>query len=323
MKFPVIKAFGATIAYLAQHAVDLLKALWLPVTLLVGVQLYAMTPFLAAASSWMELASSSAALGKTPLPPESAPVLAEFGKWGLILMAGSAIAYPMMTVASLRHVVRGDALKSPFYLRYSGDELRVLAAYVLITIMIIVISLVGGLAGAVTVVILSLVMPQARQLFSALAELAVNLVTLWFRVRLSTLYPASIATGTIGFGAAWAAAKGSALSLFCFWVLIGVALAPIAIAAAAPFAGELLPLFSRIIEAGEDTAKAREAVIAILNAIGGLYSSESPSFALFAALLFAATLLSTAGVNVAAGIAWRYLTDGQRPSQAGAEALAA
>lgn len=317
MKFPVIKAFGATFAYLAQHAVDLVKALWLPVALLVGLQFYAMTPL-------FEAISSVIALGDNPDPAEAAPLLGELGKWGLVLTAGSAVAYPMMTVASLRHVVRGDELKTPFYLRYGGDELRVLAAYILLSAMIIVISIVGGLAGSVIVLVLSLALPQARALLNGLAELAVNIVTIWFRLRLSALYPASIATGTIGFGASWSVTKRHAWALFSFWMLTGIALAPLIVAVSAPFAGEFFPLFQKLSEAGEDAAAMRQAIIPILDAVGKLFSPESPSFALFAPLFFVWTMVSTAAFNVAAGISWRYLTESDRPrAPAASEAMAA
>lgn len=316
MGFPVIRAFSATFAYLMRHGADLLKALWLPVGLIVALQLYVMPSFFSSLSSII-------ALGENPEPSEAASALGDLAKWGLVLTAGSAIAYPMITVASLRHVVRGDELKAPFYLRYGGDELRVLAAYILISIMVILISVVGGLGATIVVMVLTLVAPQARQLLSVIGEFAVNLVSVWFRVRLATLYPASLATGTIGFGAAWASTKGSAWSLFFFFVLVGLALLPFAVLVTAPFAGEFFPLFRRLAEAGQDTLAAREALIPMLDAFGKLYSPENPSFALFVPLLFVSTLVSSAVLNVASGIAWRFLTDGGPGRQAAAQSIAA
>lgn len=315
MKVPVIKAFGATFAYLAQHAVDLAKALWLPVALLVGLQLYAMAPFFGAISSLI-------ALGENPDPAEAAPLLGELGKWGLVLTAGSAVAYPMMTVASLRHVVRGDELRAPFYLRYGGDELRVLAAYILLSAMIVLISIVGGLAASVAAMVFALVSPQARALANSLGELVLNVVLTWFRLRLCVLYPASVATGTIGFGVAWSVTKGCAWSLLFFWILIGLVLLPVA-ALMAPFAGDLIGMIMKLSEVGADKDAAREAAIPILQELSRLFGRENPAYAAFAFVLFIVTMATTAVTNVAAGIAWRYLTDRQKPPQAGAEALAA
>ncbi|OFX05243.1 MAG: hypothetical protein A3E78_06885 [Alphaproteobacteria bacterium RIFCSPHIGHO2_12_FULL_63_12] len=315
MKFPVIKAFGATFAYLAARWLPLAKALWFPVALLVGLQLYTMTPLMTATSSII-------GLGENPDPAEAATLVGELGKWGLVMIAGSAVAYPMMTVASLLHLVRGEELKAPIYLRYGGDELRLLAAYILLSGMLLVISIVGGLGATVVVVIVSLVLPQARAFLNSLAEIAVNLATIWFRLRLSVLYPASISTGTIGFGASWEITKGHAWPLFFFWVLISLAVTPLIVIMSAPFAGEFFPLFQRLSEAGADQAQARQAIIPILDAIARLFSPENPSFALFAAVLFAATLATTAVFNVAAGISWRFLTDRDAAPSA-AQAMAA
>ena len=316
MKYPVFKAFGATFAYLAARWLHLVKALWFPAALLVGLQLYTMTPFLTAVSSII-------GLGENPDPAEATVHLGELGKWGLLMMAGSAVAYPMMTVASLVHIVRGEELKAPIYLRYGGDELRVLASYLLLSAMLLVISIVGGLGATVIVVIFSLALPQARAFLNSLAEFAVNVAAMWFRLRLSVLYPASISTGTIGFGASWAITNGQAWRLFFFWALIGAALTPLIVAMSAPFAGEFFPLFQRLGEAGEDQAAVRAAVVAILDAMAKLFSPENPSYAMLAVALFAGTMATTAAFNVAAGISWRYLTDSGKPSAAGAQAMAA
>jgi hypothetical protein len=316
MKFPVIKAFSATFAYLARHGVDLAKALWLPAALAIAIQLYAMPPLFSSLASMV-------ALGDNPDPAQAAPILGAFGKWIFILLVGSAIAYPMMAVASLRHIVRGDRLTMPFYLRFGGDELRILAAYVLLSLMIIVITIVGGLAASAIALVLALVLPNSRELANSLGEMALNIAITWFRLRLCVLYPASLATGTTGFGVAWSATKGQAWPLFFFWVLICLALAPVAIATMAPFAGDMLPLFGAIYEAGEDPAAARAAVIPILEAVSRLYSPQNPAYALFVTLLFAATVVMTAVINVAAGIAWRYLTEDDAPAQGSSQAMAA
>ena len=316
MNFPVLKAFGATFAYLASRWLELTKALWFPALLLVGLQIYTMAPFMSAASSIISL-------GENPDPAEAEAHLGALGKWGLVIIAGSAVAYPMMTVASLLHLVRGEELKAPIYLRYGGDELRVLAAYILLSVMIILISIVGGLAATVIAVIISLVLPQARALLNSLAEIVVNLVTIWFRLRLSVLYPASIATGTIGFGASWAITKGHALKLFLFWVLIGLSIAPLGVLLSAPFAGDFFPLFQRVSEAGQDQAAVRQAIVPLIDAIARLYSPQSPGFALFAAALFAGTMATTAVFNVASGISWRYLQEQGKPAAGAAQAMAA
>ena len=301
MKFPVIKAFSATLAYLARHAVDLLKALWLPTLLLIVLQFYALAPMLGALSSIV-------ALGDNPDPAEAVALLGDFAKWGGVLMVGSAIVMPMMTVASLTHLIRGEESRLPFYFRYGGDELRVLAAYVLLTLMVFVIGLVGGLASSVIVLLFRLVGPQASDAAADIADLLVNVVTFWFQLRLCALYPASIATRRIGFDVAWRTTGGQVARLLGFWLLTGLVIGPFAIVIAALIGGDLFPLLAKIVEAGDDQAAARAALIPVLDELKRIYSPDNPSIALFAPALFVTTLASTAIANVAAGTAWRYLT---------------
>lgn len=316
MKFPVIKAVGATFAYLGRHAVDLAKALWLPSALLVALQLYATAPL-------FEAMAALISLGEHPEPTEAAAALGGLGKWALVMMAGSAIAYPMMTSASLIHIVRGETLKAPFYLRYGGDELRLLAAYILLSVMIIVLSVVAGLAVTVFVTVFALVLPGARPFANWLGDLGLNIALAWFRLRLSVLFPASIATGTTGFGVAWSITKGNSWGLFFFWVLIGFALAPIGLVFA-PFFGGVFSEFSKLMEAGEDTAAVRESVISILREMSRLFSAENPGLPVFAVVLLATTMAATAVINVAAGIAWRLLTGSEKPrSPAASNVMAA
>lgn len=310
MRFPVLKAFGATFAYLARHAFDLLKALWLPTALVTALQCYALPPLFSSLASLV-------ALGENPEPSEAAAVLGEMGKWMLILLAGSALLFPMMTVASLAHIVRGDERRTPFYFQYGGDELRVLAAYVMFSIMILLISLVGGLAAAVLAFVIALATRQPQEAAGGLGEFIVNIAIAWFRLRLSVLYPAAISTRTIGLGVAWTATKGQVWRLLGYWILVGVIVLPVGVALLAPFAGDLIALLMRLSEVGADQAAARAAIAPILEEGGRLFRLDGPSDVLFAAALFLATLATTAITNIAAGTAWRYLTDREDRAAAG------
>lgn len=308
MKLPVMTAFGATLAYLARHASDLARALWLPGLLLVALQLYAMPPFFAALASLLDL-------GPNPDPAAASELVGEFGKWLAILAVGSAVFYPMLTVASLIHLVRGEQPRTPFYLQYGGDELRVLAAYILLSLMIIAISIVGGLVASVIALLVALVLPQARAMASTLGELALNIVLAWFRLRLSVLFPAVVSTRTMGFGAAWLATKGNVWRLLGFWILVGIILAVVGLLVIAPFAGDFVPLFEQMMQVGDDEEAARAVVAAFIRAMADLYSHENPVFAIFAAALLAGTIVSTAIMNAAGGIAWRFLTDRAAPAK--------
>ena len=302
MKFAVMTAFSATFAYLARHAVDLLKALWLPTALTVALQLYAIGPLMMALAGLL-------ALGDNPDPAAALAASAGVGKWALILTVGYALLYPMMTAASLVHLVRGDQVKAPVYLRFGGDEARVLAAYSLLSGMLILISLIGELAAAVIGSVLGLLAPAVGGVARWLADLVVNVATIWFQLRLSVLYPASISTRTIGLGVAFAATKCNVWRLFGFWLLVGLVAAPAALLLMSPVIANFYPLAAKVSAAGADPAAVRAALIPLLNEIGRLFTPSHPMYWLFAALLFVTTLLTTAVANAASGTAWRYLTD--------------
>lgn len=313
MRLPVLKAFSATFAYVFRHGGDLAKALWLPALLLVAVEFYAMPPFFSGLGALIELGEGAA-------PEDVAPVLLEILKWAFVLTVASAILYPMMTVASLRHLVRGETLAAPFYLRFGGDEARVLAAYILVSVMLLLIQLVGELAVAALALVFAVAGGAARDLVKGLGEIAVNIATIWFRLRLSVIFPASLAGRTIGLAAAWTATKGRVWSLLAFWILIGLVAAPLALVLLAPVLGELLDPLEALRKAGADPEEARAAVVPLLDAIARLFTPGEPAFWIFAPLLYALTIASAAITNVAAGTAWRYLSDGAPPPASAEEA---
>ena len=64
---------------------------------------------------------------------------------GLIYLS-AAIAYPMMIAGALKHVVRGEAPRMPFYLSYGLDEIRILLSYIILVIMVSLVAFVGVFA---------------------------------------------------------------------------------------------------------------------------------------------------------------------------------
>lgn len=302
-----MKAYRATFAYLARYWLDLVKALWLPAALMTAIQLYSAAPLFTAMSNVI-------ALGENPDPGLAAAELTVMGKWLLISLAGAAVAYPMMTVASLGGIILGERLKTPFYLRYGADELRVLAAYVLLVMMLMVIGLVGGLGVALIIAMASVILSAARGLISSLIDLAFNIAITWFRVRLSVLYPATVAKGVIGFNAAWSATRGQALRIFFFYVLVGLTWLPLGLLIAAPFVGRFVPLLSALGDAGVDKAAQRAAMTPILTELAALFAPAGAHFPVLALLLFVGTMVSAAVTNIASGTVWRYLTDRAAPT---------
>lgn len=317
MRFPVFKAFGAALAYLAGHALLLLKALWLPALLLIAAVTAVMPGYLDAAIAVL-------GLGLNPDPNEVLAVMPPVMRAGGILMLASAVLYPMMMVAALRHVVRGDDMKAPFYLGFGGDELRTLGAYVLIFIMMIVVYLVFVLALLVVGGVLSLVSPALGGVAALIASIAGIIGFLWFLMRLSVTFPAILATRSFGIAQSWRATKGNSARLLGYWTLIFILMMIAGGVYFSIFLADFFPLYGEIFEAGADQAAAQEVNRKMLELQREYYDMGNAKFWPFAIGTYFYTIVMTALMSVAAGIAWRYLTDREGPgAEASRTALAA
>lgn len=293
MNFRILKSLAATFAYLAGHWPLLLKAMWLPALAMVALQLYA-APQLFTGLAEMIL------LGPNPAPEKATAAFASLGGALIWYVVSGFIFFPMLTVASLRHIIRGEEQAAPFYLNYGADETRIMAANFLFNLMIIVISIVGELVVNVLAAVFLLL--GAVGAARSVGAVAVNLVTAWFQVRMSTLFPAVIATRTLGFGEAFAVTRRDWLALAGYWILIGLAVLPLAAVFLAPMA---LPVMNDMlaIKSNDPASTA-----AFLKALAASLDPKSAGFWIAAAAVFLLTIAVNAIVNIAGAVAWRYLS---------------
>lgn len=314
MKLPVFKAFGATIAYLVRHAPTLLAAMWVPALLLIAGTAYAMPQYV---ESVLAISSADPEAGIPSFPPE---FIRSMG----IMMGAGALFYPMLTVASLRHLVRGDELKAPFYLSFGGDEIRIIAAYLLFMLMFVVVYIVFLLGFLVVTLVLSLLSKAVGGVIALIGVFAGMIAMFWFLLRLSLIIPAAIATRRIGIVESWHATKGNSWRLLGFWILMSLVMfVAVGVYMALALPG-MFEFYAGIFEAGADQAAAEEAQLKMLELQRDLYDPSKPGFWPFIAGTYVYTIAITALMNTASGTAWRYLTDRDRPrSEASAEALAA
>jgi len=294
MGFRVFKALAATFAYLAAHWLLLLKAMWLPALAVTGLQLYAAPGLFGALAEF-------ALLGPNPAPEAAAAAFSRLGAAGVFYLIAGLIFFPMLTVASLRHIVRGEAPRLPFYFAYGADETRIMGANFLFNMMIVVIAVVADLAVGVLVAVLGLLGPAAAGALKSAGSMLTQLATGWFQVRLSPLFPAVMATQTLGFGVAWNATRAVWIGVAGFWILIGLVVAPIIVIfflpIALPFAADLAA-----IQNGDAAA-----VAAFFQKLSAALSPDAPGFLVAAVALCAMTLAVNAIVNIASAVVWRYL----------------
>jgi hypothetical protein len=300
MNFRVFKAFAATFAYLAGHWPLLLKAMWLPALIITGLQLYA-------APSLFNGLAELALLGPNPAPEAATAAFRTFGGSLIWYVVAGFIFFPMLTVASLRHIIRGEDLRAPFYLNYGADETRVMAANFLFNLMIVVISIVGELVVGVLAAAFLLFGAGAGAAARSIGALGVNAATAWFQLRMSTLFPAVIATQTLGFGEAWVSTRRGWLALAGYWILIGVVILPAIAVFLLPM---ILPVAGDLAGLGAGDASS---MASLLQKLADSLDPKAAGFWVTAAAIFVMTLIVNAIVNVASAVAWRYLSsEGER-----------
>ena len=294
MRFRVLRAFAATFAYLAGRMAPLLKAMWLPALILSGLQIYAAPALLGALADF-------AVLGPNPDPETATAAISRLGGAMIFYLVAGLIFFPMLTVASLRHIIRGEELSLPFYFNFGPDETRIMGANFLFNLMVIVVALVADLVVGVFIAAASFAGQAAAGVVKSVGSILSQAATSWFQVRMSVLFPAVIATRTLGVGVAWDITRREWLALIFFWILIGLVIIPVILILLAPvwapLAGDIASL------QGDDAASAS----ALLRKLSAALSPTSPGFWMAAAGMALMTLVINAIVNVASAVAWRYL----------------
>ncbi|MEQ8935936.1 MAG: hypothetical protein RIE56_09125 [Amphiplicatus sp.] len=299
-KLPVFTAFFAALAYLAAHALTLLKIMWLPALALIAA--------LAALMPSVLDAQLTAAGGESADP---ATVLAAMGamfkSMGLLYLV-MAIVYPMMIAGVLKHIVRGETPTLPLYLGYAGDELRVLGSIVLVIIMTVIVYVVGVLAIVALGLGLSAVSPALGGILGFVAALVFICAFIWFLLRLSVALPAAVGARTVGVTESWRMTKGNVWSLLLYWVLWVIVLIPVASVFMAVAMPDLMGVYGEMIAAGQDPA-AQEAVSQrMLQMQRDMWDMSKPSFWPYIIAVYVYTIVYNAIWCVAAGVAYRYLT---------------
>ena len=300
-KLPVFTAFFAALAFLATHALTLLKIMWLPALALLGA-------FVAVMPSLLDAQMSGAAMGESPDPAAMvAAVGAMFKSMGLLYLV-MAIVYPMIIAGVLKHIVRGETPKLPFYLGYAGDELRVLGAFLLVIVMTGIVYVVGVLAILAVAVGLSAVSPALGGVLGFVAGIAFVCAFVWFLMRLSVSLPAAVGARSLGVVESWRMTKGNIWRLLLYWILFAIVLIPVVSIFMAVAMPDMMGAYGDMIAAGQDPA-AQEAVNQrLLQMQRDMWDMSKPGFWPYVIAVYVYTLVTNAVWCVAAGVAYRYLS---------------
>lgn len=314
MKLPVFKALGASLSYIGAHFFTLIKILWLPSLLLTGAMAYVMPTV-------MDAQMQLIAVEETGDPADVLAVLGPIFKSSGLMYLAAAIFYPMIMAGVLKHVIRGDAPRLPFYLQYGGDELRLLLAYILIIIISVVAVIAGflgfGVLSAVLGIALGAVSPEAAGIVIFLLGLVAMVAAIWFALRLSLVFPAAIGARSVGVGETWQATEGSTFGLFFYWLIWLIFMAVLMTPIGLLVAGGFLSVFTDILTAAiADPSSAdrlsEEFERRIFEAQAEMWDRSSPGFWMMMLGSWLSLIVQYGLTSVAGGVAWRYLTGEER-----------
>ncbi len=300
MKLPVLKAFGAGLAYLTTHFVEVVKALWLPTLLLMAVFVYVMPPYFAAVIQMSSLEAGS--------DPQA--VFAAMGpafKWMGLLYLSMAIFYPMMIAGTLRHIVRGESPRLPFYLQYLGDEFRVLMTFVLLMIMLFIVYLAGVLGVLALSAVLILLSKGIGGIISGLVVLALLVAVIWFLLRMSMALPAAIGERKIGLAVSWRITKGNAWRLLFYWLLWGILFLELGCVYVVIAIPDYFSIMGELFAHAGDPAAQQEISQRLLQAEMSMWDRARPGFWIVMAGTYVYMIVYTGLLNISSGVAYRYL----------------
>lgn len=306
MTLPVFKAFFATLGYLGAHFFTIVRILWLPMLLVMGVNWLYM-------SATIDLQSELMAFGDEGVDPSAAPsfpveaVGAIFLSVGLLYLA-MAILYPMMFAGVLRHLVRGEAPKLPFYVRFGGDEFRILLAFIMVIALTSIVGLVGMLALFIIGFIAAVLSEAVGGILMVVLFLAFFVAVIWFMLRLSIAFGAVVGERSVGIAESWRLTKGNAWRLFFFWLLVWLVMLAVSIVYFISVAVGMAPLFFDMIATANDAEAIAGIQRRLLEMQRDLIDASAPGFWVYSIATYCFMIIYTALWAAASGVAYRFLS---------------
>lgn len=305
MKLPVLKAVGTTFAFTIEHALDLLKIVWLPLALLTAISAFVLP-------GYMQTMMGVADLGAQPSPEDAMRAMSAALPAAFAMMIAGVAVYMIIFAGILKLVIRGEKPSMPFYIGFGSDEWRLLGTWLLCFLIFIGVeilaAIVAGLAGG-----LAFGAGGAGIYIAFAVGIVVLVAIIWVCIRLSLATPAAVGAQTIGIGPAWNASKGNVWPLFFYWLIWGVIFVIVEIGLIAILMpGYFEAMGSVFSAAGTGSPENVQAASRAMNEqMLAMYDTSSPMALIrLAGSLVIGTVLIVL-VAVAGGVAWRLMTDAQ------------
>ncbi len=299
MKLKVFKAFAATWAFLIQHALDVLKIVWLPLVLQLAAYYALMPGFLMESSMMGAEPPADGTEAWTRLAPHILPFL------GFLLVA--IVTSIMMYAGLTRLIVRGEKPKLPFLLSWGADEWRLLGGWAIMAAVFLGVVIALQIVTMLVAALGLLGQGPVTILLSFVGALIVICAGIWAVVRLSLFAPATIAEQKIGIRASWEKTDDDFWNLLGFWLLwivLSVIVQFLTFGLVTP------PEYFEVMSGGFGSPEEMEETMRAANeALARGYDLSTPGNAL--RMLWAFLLNFVYGVigAVAGAVVWRMMTD--------------
>lgn len=216
-KIPVFDTVGETYSFSFRHYLKLFAVTWLPMLIATAVSIYMMKTYIPESMAILKQQISS------PGTPAVHPMAGWIGLIELVMM----LLLVMMSVGITKEVLGVREGPRFVYFRFGADELRLLAGFVIVVLILFVALVLASVVAAV--VGIAAMHGAAQQNPSAMAGLVgpimlvLYLIALYFVVRFSFFLPAVVvAEKRIGLGRAWELSKGNFWRIFAIGLLIWI-----------------------------------------------------------------------------------------------------
>lgn len=300
MKLPVFKSVATTFAYFFTHLLHIIKAGWLPLLILFGIMAFVMPNYMDAIMAMSEISEDD--------PEAIMGLMGGLFKWMGILMLSWVVFYTIFAAGILKHLNRGETNSLPFYLKFGGDEIRIVITLILAFLAILGIYIAGSIVFTILMGVVSVVPSTFSTIVMAILGIIAFVGFIWFNLRLSLIMPAAITEKKLGIGPSWAASKGNTLQLFFYWLIIGIIMIAVSIAymmlVNPDYIGQIFAMAE--VTDPEELSRMNEEMMASNMAMWDL---SSPAGILKFAGSYFGSILYYGFATVASGVAYRMTTE--------------
>jgi hypothetical protein len=167
--------------------------------------------------------------------------------------------------------------------------------------------MVGALGILALSAALVAISPQIGGIVAGVLALVGVIAFIWFMLRMSLVFPATIGAKKIGLAESWRITKGNVWRLLFYWILWGIVFIVVGCIVLVVALPQYIALFGEMASSATDPAAIQEIEQRMTQMQIDMWDRAKPGFWLYLAGNYVATILYIAVVYAAGGVAYRYI----------------